>query len=155
MAWLDVIIASIITISVGFSLFRGFSREATAFLGWIATLWVTLSYHQTLASKLIPFISHSTTRFFLALVLLFIVTYSFSMMVNFIVKKYVFRTGLGRMDRVFATVFGVMRGCLFIVVLTILARFTSLPEKPAWRSSLLVSYFEQVAEQAWQILPEA
>ena len=97
----------------------------------------------------------SSNLFFLALVLLFIVTYSFSMMVNFIVKKYVFRTGSGRMDRVFATVFGVMRGCLFIVVLTILARFTSLPEKPAWRSSLLVSYFEQVAEQAWQILPEA
>ena len=56
-------------------------------------------------------------------------------------------TGLSGTDRVLGSVFGLIRGCLIVVVaLAVLSRVTAAPGDPWWRSSLLIPHFVMVEE---------
>jgi membrane protein required for colicin V production len=50
-------------------------------------------------------------------------------------------------------VFGVARGVLVIAILVLLARATPLPQDPWWRESVLLGYFDRLAEWLLGYLP--
>ena len=51
-AWIDVVILALITLSAILSLFRGFVKEALALASWVVALWVAMAFYEDLAAWL-------------------------------------------------------------------------------------------------------
>jgi membrane protein required for colicin V production len=51
-------------------------------------------------------------------------------------SKIVHAVGLGSLDRLLGTLFGVARGLLIVLAFALLAGLTALPRQPAWRDSV-------------------
>ena len=51
-AWIDVVIISLVVLSAILSLFRGFVKEALALITWLVALWVAMAFYEELAAWL-------------------------------------------------------------------------------------------------------
>lgn len=51
-AWIDVVIISLIALSAILSLFRGFVKEALALVTWLVALWVAMAFYEELGTVL-------------------------------------------------------------------------------------------------------
>ena len=81
---------------------------------------------------------------------LFILTLIVGSLIKHLVKEIVKVTGLSGTDRVLGSAFGLLRGCLLVVVaLGFLARTTAMPGDSWWRESVLIPHFMLV--EAWTV----
>ncbi len=144
MQWIDIIILSIIGISAVISLVRGFVKEALSLVGWMAAIWVALTYSDVLADLTTNYISTPSIRFVAAFTFLFVVTLLLSSLINFLASQLVKKTGLSGTDRMIGVVFGVARGGVVVAMLVLLAGLTPLPHDPWWQESMLVGHFQEM-----------
>jgi membrane protein required for colicin V production len=145
MNWLDLVIIAIIAISAVLSLFRGFTKEAISLATWILAFWLALAFSTRLAGMLPDSITSPTARIAVAFAGLFVLTVILGGIVNFLISSLVEKTGLTGTDRALGVVFGIVRGALLVVVLTLLAGLTTLPREVSWNQSLMIGQFEQGA----------
>jgi len=153
MIWVDIAILIIIAISAVISLVRGFVRESLSLLGWIAAVAAGLYFSSPVSVWFEPYIETPSLRAISAFVALFLVTLIAVAIVNFFVVKLVKITGLSGTDRMVGVIFGVVRGCVVVAVLVMLAGLTALPQDDWWHESLLLGYFEQLALMGREYLP--
>jgi len=146
MVWVDFIIPAIIAISALFSLMRGFIREAISLFGWIAAFWIALRFANSLAEMFLSSISIPSLRIIIAFTILFVLTLMLTGLINHLVGYLVKRTGLTGTDRMVGMVFGMARGAVIVSILVLLAGFTTMPQDPWWHESLMIGYFERVAD---------
>lgn len=145
MNWLDLVIIGVIALSAVISLFRGFTKEAISLATWILAFWLALTFATRLAGMIPESITSPTARIALAFAGLFVVTVILGGILNFLISSLVEKTGLTGTDRALGVVFGMIRGVLLVVVLTLLAGLTTLPKEKVWERSLMIDYFEQGA----------
>jgi membrane protein required for colicin V production len=145
MNWLDLVIIAIIVISAVISLFRGFTKEAISLVTWILAFWLSLAFSTRLAGMLPDSITSPTARIAIAFAGLFVLTVILGGIVNFLISSLVEKTGLTGTDRALGMVFGIVRGGLLVVVLTLLAGLTTLPREQSWNQSLMIGQFEKGA----------
>ena len=153
MNWVDCAILAVIVLSAVISLFRGFMREALSLIGWIAAVWIGLTFSRFLAPSLSGLISVPSLRLAAAFMLLFVATLLFAAVVNYLVAKLVQKTGLGGSDRMLGVAFGAARGVVIVAVLVLLAELTTVPQDPWWRDSVLLKHFEVLAAGIRDVLP--
>lgn len=155
MNWLDLVIIGIIAISAVISLFRGFTKEAISLGTWILAFWLALAFSTRLAAMLPDSISSPTARIAVGFAGLFVLTVILGGIVNFLISSLVEKTGLTGTDRSLGVVFGIVRGALLVVVLTLLAGLTTLPKEHSWEQSLMMGKFEQGAIWLKGYVPES
>lgn len=155
MNWLDLVIIGIIAISAVISLFRGFTKEAISLGTWILAFWLALAFSTRLAAMLPDSISSPTARIAVGFAGLFVLTVILGGIVNFLISSLVEKTGLTGTDRSLGVVFGIVRGALLVVVLTLLAGLTTLPKEQSWEQSLMMGKFEQGAIWLKGYVPES
>jgi membrane protein required for colicin V production len=85
---------------------------------------------------------------------LFVLTLMVGALVNKLVSQVVRKTGLTGADRIFGIVFGLLRGGLIIVVFILIGSMTPLPDTEWWQSSTLLKWFEGIAMEIQQYIPE-
>lgn len=153
MQWLDLVILGIIAISAIISLMRGFVKEALSLTGWLAAIWVSITYSDKMADLLASTISTPSIRFVIAFTALFVATLLLSTLINYLVSQIVKKTGLSGTDRMIGVVFGVARGAAVVGILVLMAGLTPLPQDPWWQESLLVGHFQEMATWAGAYLP--
>ena len=153
MIWVDYIIIGIIALSSVISLIRGFVREALSLAVWILAFFVAWTFFRDLAPHLVWF-SLPSVRLGLALAILFLVTLMVGGLVNYLIGQLVEKTGLTGTDRLIGMLFGAARGVLLVTLLILLAGLTPFPEDPWWKSSQLISYFQELAVWLKTLLPE-
>ncbi len=145
MIWVDIVIPGIIAISALFSLIRGFVREALSLLGWLAAVWVALTFTKDFADLLLTGISAPSIRMVVSFTILFVVTLVITALVNHLAGSLVVKTGLSSTDRMIGMVFGIARGVLVVAVLVLLAGMTTIPQDPWWQQSVLIEVFHKLA----------
>lgn len=153
MAWLDLLILGIISLSAVISLIRGFVREAFSLAVWVLAFWVSWSFFRDLEVPLRAWIGSPTVRLGIAFAALMIVTLVIGGLVNYLIIQLVERTGMSGTDRLIGMVFGAARGVLLVAALVLLAGLTTLPEEAWWVHSTLVGYFEELAFWLRDLLP--
>ncbi len=153
MNWIDYTILAIIGISVGISLFRGFTREAISLAGWIIAFWVAYSFAGDLQILLESKISVPSLRLLVAFAILFLATLLLAALVNYLAVQLIKKTGLSGTDRMIGIFFGTARGCFVVAVLVLVAGMTPMPQDAWWRQSLLLHYFVDMAVWFRQFLP--
>ncbi len=155
MSWVDFLIVGLIVLSALVSLVRGFVREALSLVTWILAFWIGFGFAPPLAVYFADLISVPSLQLAAAFLVLFLVTLALGAWVNFLLFKFVQKTGLGGTDRVVGVLFGAARGVVVVVVLVMLAGLTPLPQDGWWSASLLLPSFEGLALWSSGLLPEA
>lgn len=154
MMWVDFVLLGVVALSAVISVLRGFIREALALLGWVAAVWLVLSFTQPVAELFSSQVVVPSVRMGIAALAIFVGTLIGAAIVVYLVGLLVDRTGLSGTDRMLGVVFGAARGVIIAAILVLLAGLTPLPKDPWWRESLLLPHFQQVAEQMRTLLPE-
>jgi len=153
MNWLDIAILVVIALSALFGVTRGLVREALSLGGWVLATWVALEFSPWLSDLMAAAITIVSLRFFVAFVLLFIVTLVLAAILNHLISQAVRKSSLSGTDRALGGLFGLLRGVVLIGVLVWLAGFTKLPHQMGWEHSKLASYFEQTVGWARSMVP--
>ena len=144
----DYVILGSIGLSMVLSLYRGFTLEALSLVSWIAAFVIARLFSVPLAVVISDWVDPPSARQPLAFIALFILTLIVGALIKHLVKEVVKVTGLSGTDRILGSVFGLVRGCLLVVVaLAVLSRMTQMPLDPWWKESLLIPHFMMV--EAW------
>lgn len=141
--WADWTIVAILGVSCAFSLLRGFVKEALSLAAWICATFVAIAFHERLAALFARWIETPSLRLILAFAALFIATLLIGAIVNKLVGTLIAASGLGGIDRLLGTAFGLARGLLIVFAIVIWLPM-ALPVKSDgwWSQSALIPHFE-------------
>ncbi len=153
LSWADFLIVAIVGVSALLSILRGFVREAFALCGWIAGVWLALTFGPAGAELLQGYVAVPTLRYAIAGLVLFFSALIVAALVARFFGAAVEKTGLSGTDRTLGMVFGMARGGVIVTVLVLLAHLTPLPEDPWWSEAVLIEPFEQAARELRRFLP--
>lgn len=117
--WVAVVI---VMLSALLSLWRGFVREAISLAGWVVAFIVANLLAVTVADQIGDLIANRTGRYIVAWSLLFVLTLVASSLTAKVFASIVKATGLGILDRLLGSVFGVLRGMLVVMALVFVVR---------------------------------
>jgi membrane protein required for colicin V production len=149
----DVIAVLLVTVSVGFGIWRGMVREVLSLLSWILAFWIAKLFAVVVAGWLPVAWNHQGLRIaigFIAVMLISVLVLSlFSSLIVHLVKA----AGLTNSDRVLGALFGALRGIFVLIVLVLLGGMTSEPREPYWRNALFSHPLESMASWVMPWLP--
>ncbi len=149
----DLIVLSIIIVSVVISLMRGFVKEAMSLASWLVSLWVAMTFSSGMAELFGSSIKDPTLRLLAAFVSLFILSLIVGAIINFFATQLVHRVGLTGVDRTIGGVFGFLRGILLVTIVVMLLGLTTLPKESWWDESFFMFRFEVIATWLKDLLP--
>ncbi|MDH5600958.1 MAG: CvpA family protein [Gammaproteobacteria bacterium] len=150
----DLIVLSIIILSVVVSLMRGFVKEAMSLTGWLVALWIAMTFSSGMAEIFGSSIKDPTLRLLAAFVTLFILSLIVGSIINFFAGQLVQRAGLTGIDRTIGAVFGLLRGVLLVTIIVMLLGLTTLPKESWWDDSFFLFRFEVIATWLKDLLPD-
>jgi len=142
----DLLILSVLIISVLLGLARGFVREAIAVLAWLGGLWLAWRYAPLMEPALggavgEPPVSTWTARALIVLLVLIV-----GWLLAAILSHLLRHSGLSILvDRVLGGCFGFIRGAVVIAVFVLLAQFVELTKVEWWKESRLLPYAVEFA----------
>ena len=150
----DLIVLSIIIVSVVISLMRGFVKEALSLTGWLVSLWVAMTFSSGMAELFGSSIKDQTLRLLAAFISLLILSLFVSAIINFFATQFIQRVGLTGVDRTIGGVFGLLRGILLVTIVVMLLGLTTLPKESWWDDSFFLFRFEAIATWLKDLLPD-
>lgn len=148
----DLIIISLVGLSVVVSFIRGFVKEMISLISWVVAAYLAVVYCKKLGSYF-TFTDVEAIRIFIAFLLIFVPTVFVGAIVNMIIGGFVRKTPFSFSDRVIGILFGVFRGALFLTLGVLLAGLTALPKEPWWQNSYLIPPLQSMAIWFRDILP--
>lgn len=147
MNWIDILILSMVGLSVLIGIFRGFIREALSLVSWGLAIAGGIYFHDMASNYFSTWISNPAMRsvvgFGAVFLVILIVCSLIAHLIGFLVKK----SGLGGTDRMLGVVFGFVRGVLICGVCLLVVSFSPLKNNEVWQSSTLRPYFHPL--MAW------
>ncbi|NUR22402.1 CvpA family protein [Frateuria sp.] len=145
MNWIDYAILVALALSVLIGLWRGLVSEVLSLAAWIAAFWAAWVLGPVVASRFGHGISLPAARILLGYGLCFVAVLVLGALLRFIVRRLLWSTGLGGLDRLLGMLFGFARGVLLVTLAVFLAGFTALPREAGWQESMLLPQFKLAA----------
>lgn len=155
MTTLDLIALGIISISVLISMLRGLVSEVLSLVSWVAAFWIAKELSSFVATFL-PFdLQMQSVRLVIGFVLTFFGVWLATVLLRMLLTGLLDASGLGGVNRMLGSLFGLARGTLIVTVLTLIAGFTDMPKSAQWRESMLSVPFERIVLMVKPWLPQA
>lgn len=153
MIWVDYAILAMLAISAVISVFRGFIREALSLVGWVAAVWLAITFSGDLATLLEGQVEVPSVRQALAFFVIFVGVLLLTAVAIWLAGLLVDKTGLTGTDRMLGVIFGIARGLVIVALLVVAAGMTPLPQDPWWQDSTFLPHFESMAREIRELLP--
>lgn len=154
MAPLDWILAAILLVSLVLGVMRGLVHEVLSVLAWIAA-FVLAQWFAPQVSKWLPMTQSSPAlRYAAGFVVVFIGVLFAAALLKWLLKKMMEVVGLRPIDRVLGAGFGLLRGVIIVLALTVVALMTPLKDTSAWVESQGALWAVQGLKKLKPILPE-
>jgi membrane protein required for colicin V production len=135
----DWIIVVVVVVSTLISLKRGFFKEAFSLATWIVALAVSFIFSDSLTVYLSDVSESATIKKIAAMAILFVATLLAGGIIRLLISQLINITGLSGTDRLLGMVFGALRGILFVVIISMVAKkILPLEEEKWWQASKLV-----------------
>ena len=150
--WIDWVVVTVVCASIILSVVRGLVKEVASLAVWVVAVVGASRLAHFPAELLPPWLSaplQQTVGFLIVLVLILII----GKLITMALKELVSAAGVGTLDRILGTGFGLARGGLIVIVLSVLAAMTSLPTQPAWKTAKTRSFLELGIRTAAPWLP--
>lgn len=152
MTGFDYAVIGIMLVSLSLGLWRGLVYEVLSLLGWPLAYLISRQFSGVVAPML-P-VSQDEARVALAYALVFIAVLIVWAMLVWIFTKLIKAVGLGLIDSLLGSVFGLLRGMLVILILVWLAGTSSLPEQRFWLDAKFSKWAEDAALLSKAVLPD-
>ena len=153
MSWLDAAIAAALLLSVAWGIWHGFVREVISLAGWVLAFLAANAAAGPLGEALPTSVSSPELRVLLAYLVVFVFTLSIATLVGLLLSRVLKAYGLGGLDRTLGGAFGLARGVVVLLALTVLAGLTSFPRQPLWKASVGAGMLERTVVQLRPWLP--
>ena len=152
----DWLVIVIVALSALVSLWRGFSREALSLAGWVLALVLANVFASRLSSVLADLIENPTGRYIVAWTVVFVAVLLLAGLAARLFTRLVRASGLGLLDRLLGSVFGMLRGLLIVIVLLFLLRQLVPPAEQQWlHRSQLVPYLDPLLDWSLRAFDDA
>lgn len=151
----DWILLGVLLVSMVIGLWRGLVYEVLSLAGWVAAFVVA----QWLASDVVgwlPFIkgAPASVQYAVAFAVVFVVTVFVAGLVSWLIKKLVETVGLRPVDRTLGGVFGLARGLVLLLALTVVLQLTGLSRDAWWTTAQGPVWLELVLTGLKPLLPQ-
>lgn len=155
MTLFDVAVVAILALSALIALMRGLVREVIALAAWVAALVLALLYTGELAAVFLTWNMGPVLAQVLAFGAIFFGVVIAGGFVAMALSRAVRAVGLGWVDRLLGSAFGLARGLVIVLIGILVAGLTSLPRNPWWQDALLAEPLVSTALQFRDWLPPA
>jgi len=135
MASTDWILLAVLAASLLLGVWRGLVYEVLSVIGWIAAFLLAQWFAPDVAEKLPMQSSSETLKFAAAFVLVFVVSVFAAGLISTLMKKIISVVGLRPVDRILGAVFGLFRGLILLLALSVVVHMTALQESDWWLES--------------------
>ena len=155
MGWVDIALLTVLALSALLGLWRGLVYEVLSLAGWIVAFLMAQAYATEVAALLPMGDAAPALRLAAGFALVFIAVAFAGGFVAWIIKKLVASVGLRPVDRLLGGVFGVARGVLILLAVTVIVSMTSLHTDPGWQASPVAAGLSQGLSALKPMLPQA
>lgn len=153
MSELDWVVVLILAVSIILSLMRGLVTEIFSLGAWILAI-LAGKWGAPVVAPLLPIDPKSENlSYFAGFVVVFLVMMVVVLLLGKMVKRAVGAIGLGGADRLVGGIFGLLRGVVILIGLTLAAGLTALPQTDFWKNALSSRFLETLALSVQPLLP--
>ncbi len=92
-------------------------------------------------------------RYAAGFVAVFIAVLIATVLVSFVIKKLVSAVGLGPLDRLLGSLFGLLRGLVILLAVTVVVGMTPMRESDAWQHAQGAQWLQQFLHVLKPVLP--
>jgi membrane protein required for colicin V production len=149
----DWILLAVLALSLLLGLWRGIVQEVLSLAGWVAAFYVSQMYAPIAAAWLPMEGSSQMLRYAAGFVVVFVAVLVATVLVSFVVKKLISAVGLGPLDRLLGSLFGLMRGVVILLAVTVLVGMTPMRETLAWKQAQGAQWLQQFLHVLKPVLP--
>lgn len=135
MPMLDWIFIAVLVISLVVGAWRGLVYELLSLANWIAAFVLAQWFAPDVAHYLPLGSATEVVRYAAGFVLVFIAALFAGGLIAFLVRKLIAAVGLRPVDRVLGSVFGLVRGVVVLLALTVVVGMTPVVNSPWWQES--------------------
>ena len=135
MASTDWILIAALAASMLLGALRGLVYEVLSVMGWIAAFLLAQWFSPDVAEKLPMQNSSEALRYAAAFVLVFIASVFLAGLISALMKKIISAVGLRPVDRMMGAIFGLFRGLILLLALSVVVHMTALQESDWWLES--------------------
>ena len=135
MAATDWILIAALAASMLLGALRGLVYEVLSVMGWIAAFLLAQWFSPDVAEKLPMQNSGEALRYAAAFVLVFIASVFLAGLISALMKKIISVVGLRPVDRMMGAIFGLFRGLILLLALSVVVHMTPLQESDWWLES--------------------
>ena len=149
----DWILLAVLGLSLLLGLWRGIVQEVLSLVGWVAAFYVSQMYAPMAAAWLPMEGSSQMLRYAAGFVVVFVAVLIATVLVSWMVKKLVSAVGLGPLDRLLGSLFGLMRGVVILLAVTVFVGMTPMRETEAWKQAQGAQWLQQFLHVLKPVLP--
>lgn len=149
----DWIMVLILAASVILGLLRGLVAEVFSLASWVVA-FIAAKLGAAAVAALLPMdVESEGMRNIVGFIVVFLVVMILVMLLGRVIKGAVGAVGLGGADKAVGGAFGLLRGVVILVGLTLVAGLTALPQTDFWKNALSSRVLEMLATEAMPLLP--
>lgn len=150
--WAIVIVLGLSTV-VGVA--RGVIREVLSIVGWVVGIVFALMWSPDLAEKIpLDSLGPAVKTILAAIIIAVFCVFAIGLL-GTLLRKMLEVANISAEDRILGSVFGLLRGVVFVCVAVFLAGMTSAPTTSMWRHSVCIPLAENGVELMMPLLPES
>jgi membrane protein required for colicin V production len=151
---LDWICLAALVFSMLVGAWRGLVVEVLSVMSWIAAFFLAQWFAPDAAQWLPMEGATEVVRYAAGFVLVFIATVFFGSLLAFVIKKLLTAVGMRPADRVLGAAFGLVRGVVMILALTVVVGMTSARAAPWWQDAVTPQVATVVLQGLKPVLPQ-
>ncbi len=150
----DYAVLGVLAVSMLLSVMRGAVRELLSLAGWVVAFMAAKSLAANFAPLLPASIEDESLRMSVAFVAIFLAALLAMGLVAMLASAMIKTVGLGLVDRLLGSLFGLVRGLLIVLLVVLSAGLTTLPQEPFWQKALLSKPLETAVQVMMPWLPQ-
>jgi len=155
MSVLDLAAIGVLVGSVGWGIWRGFTREVMSLAGWVLAFLAANAVADPFGDMLPASMASPEVRVLIAFIVVFVLVLIAATIVGMAVSKFLKAAGLSGVDRTLGGIFGLARGVVILLAFAIVAGLTAMPRQAFWKESVAAGMLERTVVQLKPWLPSA
>jgi membrane protein required for colicin V production len=149
----DWILLAVLGLSFLLGVWRGIVQELLSLVGWVAAFYVSQMYAPMAAAWLPMEGSSQMLRYAAGFVVVFVAVLVGTVLVSALIKKLISAVGLGPLDRLLGSLFGLMRGVVILLAVTVFVGMTPMRDTEAWKQAQGTQWLQQFLHVLKPVLP--
>ena len=150
---LDLLLLAVLVVSMLLGAWRGLVFEVLSLLGWVLAFYAAQYAAPAVAVSLPAVVVGEPVRYAAAFILVFVIAAFVAGLFTHLLKKMVQAVGLRPVDRSLGVVFGLLRGVVLLLAVTVVVNMTALKSSAIWQASIGAGWLTSALGYLQPLLP--